>query len=154
MKKKLLKRCLMGAPIGLSINYIIALIISVMMNRGAFYPAAPQLTQLCGNELNAVIVQTIVSLLYGAVWAGSTVIWEMESWSLLQQTVIHCTVISLTSFPIAYGMYWMQHSFWGIAGYVLIFFAIYFFIWCSQYLAMKKRVRELNDKVKNDFIAQ
>ena len=47
-------------------------------------------------------------------------------------------------------MYWMPHNFWGIAGYIAIFFFIYFFIWFSQYFAMKKRIQELNEKVKAD----
>ena len=144
MKKKVILRSLIGAPIGLSISFIITLIISVIINKGEYYPVVPQLTALCGNELNAVVIQTICSLIYGAAFG------EIENWSLLKQTVIHCIVISVSMLPIAYCMYWMPHSFWGIAGYIAIFFFIYFFIWFSQYFAMKKRIQEFNDKVKSD----
>ena len=154
MKKKVILRSLIGAPIGLSISFIITLIISVIINKGEYYPVVPQLTALCGNELNAelnaVVIQTICSLIYGAAFGGASVIWEIENWSLLKQTVIHCIVISVSMLPIAYCMYWMPHSFWGIAGYIAIFFFIYFFIWFSQYFAMKKRIQEFNDKVKSD----
>ena len=152
MKKKVILRCLIGAPIGLSISFLITLIISVMLNKGEFYPVVPQLTSLCGNELNAVIIQTVCSLIYGAAFGGASVIWEMENWSLFKQTVLHCMVISVSSFPIAYLMYWMPHSFWGIAGYIAIFFFIYFFIWFAQYFAMKKKIREINDKVKSNSV--
>lgn len=148
MKKKVMLRCLIGAPIGLSISFIITLIISIIINKGEYYPVVPQLTSLCGNELNAVIIQTVCSLIYGAVFGGASAIWEVEKWSLLKQTVIHCLIISVSSFPIAYFMYWMPHSFWGIAGYIAIFFFIYFFIWISWYFAMRKRIRELNEKIK------
>lgn len=148
MKKKVMLRCLIGAPIGLSISFIITLIISIIINKGEYYPVVPQLTSLCGNELNAVIIQTVCSLIYGAVFGGASAIWEVEKWSLLKQTVIHCLIISVSSFPIAYSMYWMPHSFWGIAGYIAIFFFIYFFIWISWYFAMRKRIRELNEKIK------
>ena len=148
MKKKVIKRCLFGAPIGLSISFIITLIISIIINKGEYYPVVPQLTSLCGNELNAVIIQTVCSLIFGAVFGGASAIWEVEKWSLLKQTVIHCLIISVSSFPIAYFMYWMPHSFWGIAGYIAIFFFIYFFIWISWYFAMRKRIRELNEKIK------
>ena len=144
MKKKVILRSLIGAPIGLSISFIITLIISVIINKGEYYPVVPQLTALCGNELNAVVIQTICSLLYGAAFGGASVIWEIENWSLLKQTVIHCLVISVTTLPIAYCMYWMPHSFLGIAGYIVIFFFIYFFIWFAQYFAMKKRIQEFN----------
>ena len=152
MKKKVIMRCLIGAMIGLSISFMITLIISVIINRGEYYPVVPQLTALCGNELNAVIVQTVCSLIYGAAFGGASVIWEIESWSLLRQTVLHCLIISLSSFPIAYCMYWMPHSFWGIAGYIAIFFFIYFFIWFSQYFAMKKKIQTFNEKVKTNAV--
>ena len=161
MKKKVILRSLIGAPIGLSISFIITLIISVIINKGEYYPVVPQLTAICGNELNAVVIQTVCSLIYGAAFGGASVIWEIETWSLLKQTVIHCLVISVSMLPIAYCMYWMPHSFlgcmyWmphsflGIAGYIVIFFFIYFFIWFAQYFAMKKRIQEFNDKVKQN----
>jgi hypothetical protein len=152
MKKKVILRSLIGAPVGLSISFIITLTISVIINKGEYYPVVPQLTALCGNELNAVVIQTICSLLYGAAFGGASVIWEIENWSLLKQTVIHCLVISVSMLPIAYCMYWMPHSFLGIAGYIVIFFSIYFFIWFAQYFAMKKRIKTFNDKVKSDSV--
>ncbi len=150
MKKKVILRSLMGAPIGLSISFIITLIISIIINQGEYYPVVPQLESLCGSELNAVVIQTVCSLIYGAIFGGASAIWETDNWSLLKQTVLHCLVISVSSLPIAYGMYWMPHSFWGIAGYIAIFFFIYFFIWFTQYFAMKKRIQALNDKVRSD----
>ena len=148
MKKKVILRSLIGAPIGLSISFIITLIISVIINKGEYYPVMPKLTALCGNELNAVVIQTVCSLIYGAAFGGASIIWDMENWSLLKQTVIHCLIISLSMLC----MYWMPHNFWGIAGYIAIFFFIYFFIWFSQYFAMKKRIQEFNNKVKSDSV--
>ena len=151
MKKKIILRCLIGAPIGLSISFIITLIISAMINKGEFYPVVPQFTIICGNELNAVIIQSLCSLLYGAAFAGASVIWEVESWSLLKQTVLHCIVISSSTLPIAYCMYWIPHNVLGIAIYIFIFFFIYFFIWFGQYFAMKKKIQAFNDKVKAEI---
>ena len=118
MKKKVILRCLIGAPIGLSISFIITLIISVIINKGEYYPVMPKLTALCGNELNAVVIQTVCSLIYGAAFGGASVIWDMENWSLLKQTVIHCLIISVSMLPIAYCMYWMPHNFWGCTVHV------------------------------------
>ena len=126
MKKKVILRCLIGAPIGLSISFIITLIISVIINKGEYYPVVPQLTALCGKD--------------------------MENWSLLKQTVLHLLIISVSSLPIAYCMYWIPHTFRGIVLYVSIFFFIYFFIWLAGYFAMKKKIREINEKVKADFV--
>ncbi len=124
----------------------------MLINKGEYYPVVPQLTALCGNELNAVVIQTICSLIYGAAFGGASVIWETDNWSLLKQTVLHFLVITISLFPIAYFMYWMPHSFLGIVGYIAIFFLIYFSIWIAQYFAMKKRIQAFNDKVKSDLV--
>ncbi len=152
MKKKVILRCLIGATIGLSISFIITLIISAIINKKEYYPVVPQLTALYGNELNAVMIQTICSLIYGVAFGGASAIWEVENWSLLKKTIMHCLVTSVSAFPIAYCMYWMPHNFLGSAGYIFIFFFIYFFIWFSQYFAMKKRIKAFNDKVKADSV--
>ena len=148
MKKKIIQRCLIGATIGLSISYIITVIISAIINNGKYYPTVPRIIGLCDNVINAVIVPTVCTSIYGAVFAGSSVIWEIDSWNLLKQTIVHCITISLTMFPIAYLMYWMPHNFIGIAVYIFIFLAIYFFIWFGQYFSMKKKIEAFNDKVK------
>ncbi len=157
MKKKIILRCLLGAPIGLFICHIIMLNFSVFVNlftvkKGEYLSVSPNLTTLCGNELNAVIIQTICSLIIGAVFGGASMIWEAEKWSLLKQTVLHFLVISVSTLPIAYCMYWIPHTLRGIVLYIGIFFFIYFFIWLGRYFAMKKKIQAINDKVKSDSV--
>ena len=157
MKKKVILRCLLGAPIGLLICHIIMLNFSVFVNlftvkKGEYLSVSPNLTTLCGNELNAVIIQTICSLIIGAVFGGASMIWEAEKWSLLKQTVLHFLVISVSTLPIAYCMYWIPHTLRGIVLYIGIFFFIYFFIWLGRYFAMKKKIQAINDKVKSDSV--
>ena len=148
MKKELIKRCLIGALIGLSISYIITIIISMIINKGEYYPVPSQLIKLCGNEMNAVIIQAIFSLIYGAICFGTSVIWNIDRWSILKQTVIHFLVISLTSLPIAYFMYWMPHNILGIISYFAIFIFIYLIIWLSAYFSIKKNIQEINKNIK------
>lgn len=147
MKKDIFKRCLLGAPIGLAISTIIGIIISLTVNNGVYYAVVPELINDCGNELNAVILQAVLSLVYGAAWAGASVIWEMDNWSILKQTIIHLVICSLATFPIAYFTRWMSHDIKGILCYFAIFFMIYAVIWLSQYSALKKRIDEMNEKL-------
>ena len=148
MKKKVLMRTLIGAPIGLLISLVIALIISFVIGDGAYYPVIPELAEDCGGELWAVLLQSACSLLYGAAWGGASVIWEMERWSLLRQTVTHLVICSAATFPVAYFTRWMPHSVVGILGYYGIFLGIYALIWLSAYASMRARVRAFNEKVK------
>lgn len=148
MKKKIIFCCLLGAPIGLSISYLITIVISMAMGDGNFYPVVPELIQTCENEINAVLLQSIFSLLFGSVCGGASVIWDMENWGLLRMTVTHLAVCSVATFPIAYFMYWMPHNMLGIFLYFAIFFAIYLFIWIWQYWAMRKKIAQINQKVQ------
>ena len=147
MKKRILCRALIGAPIGLAISTAITIFSSLIYGDGNYYPVVPAFVEQCGNEINAVLAQMIVSLPYGAVWAGASVIWEMDDWSLLRQTVTHLIAGSFATFPAAYLMYWMQHSIAGVVGYFAIFIGIYVVIWITLYSRAKREVTKLNEKV-------
>ena len=146
--KKLLKRCLLGAPLGLAISTVITIVISICVGDGMYYAVVPELIADSGSEINAVVIQAVLSLIYGAAWAGASVVWESDGWSLLKQTVVHLLVCSAATFPIAYFARWMPHNAKGIALYFGIFVAIYLVVWLSQYSAMKKRVKQINEKLQ------
>ncbi|HRX58380.1 MAG TPA: DUF3021 domain-containing protein [Eubacteriales bacterium] len=146
--KKLLTRCLLGAPLGLAISTVITIAISICVGDGMYYAVVPELIADSGSEINAVVIQAVLSLVYGAAWAGASIVWETEGWSLLKQTAVHLLVCSAATFPIAYFARWMPHNAKGIALYFGIFVAIYLVVWLSQYSAMKKRVKQINEKLK------
>lgn len=148
MKKNIFLRSILGAPIGVTICCLITIIISLFTGDGAYYPVVPALTESLGSEINAVLVQTLCSILYGAVWGGLSVVWQLEHWSLLKMTATHFTIASAATFPIAWLMHWMPRNLPGILLYFGIFFGIYFGIWLSRYCAIKKRIQELNQKVR------
>ncbi|MEG0693772.1 MAG: DUF3021 domain-containing protein, partial [Oscillospiraceae bacterium] len=110
MKKKVFLRGLFGFPLGISIGYIITIFISLAFAKGYYSPCVPVLAELMGNEINAVILQATLSGLLGSAFAASSVIWEIENWSIAKQTGIYFLVISLVMMPIAYFTNWMKHS--------------------------------------------
>ncbi|MDE7079894.1 MAG: DUF3021 domain-containing protein, partial [Clostridia bacterium] len=110
MKKKILFRCLLGAPIGLAISTVITVIISLCLGKGEYYAVVPELISDCGNEIKAVTVQTVCSLVFGAACGGASAIWNSEKLNLLLQTVTHFVVLSVSTFPLAFFMYWMPHT--------------------------------------------
>ena len=147
MKKKLLLLCGIGAALGVTLSLLIAILISLTVGDGRFYAVVPELVADCVGELNAVILQTALSMLYGAAWAGAALIWKQEQWSLARQTVTHLLVCSLATFPVAWLCRWMRHDAAGAALYFGIFFAIYALIWLGQYLRIRRRVREMNREI-------
>lgn len=150
MKKEIIKRSFIGALLGLLICQILSIFISFIINDGTYYAVVPDLITICKTETNAVIVQTICALLYGAVWGGISVIWEMDDWSILKQSVVHFLISSIVTFPVAYFTRWMHHSVMGVLSYFGIFAVIYVIIWISQYLSMKKKIQQLNEKVQEN----
>lgn len=149
MKKEILKRCLFGAPIGLASSTVITILISLFVGDGTYYAVVPAFARDMGGELNAVLLQAGLSMLYGAAWAGASVIWDAEKWSLLKMTLVHLLVTSLATFPIAYVAQWMPHSNTGILLYIAFFVVIYVGVWLGQYGAMKKRIAAMNAKLQN-----
>ncbi|MEN6340189.1 MAG: DUF3021 domain-containing protein [Clostridiaceae bacterium] len=147
MLKKVLLRCLFGAPIGLAIGTIITIIISLTFGDGMYYAVVPELITDCGSEINAVVFQSILSLIYGAAWAGASLVWENERWSILKQTVMHLIICSAATFPIAYFARWMPHTVNGVLLYFGIFAVVYAGVWFSQYSAMKKKVEQINKRL-------
>lgn len=149
MKKKLLLRSLIGAPIGVTISLIITIIFSLCMGHGEYFPAPHELIDWCGgNATTAVIVQFICALLIGAICAGSSVIWEIEKWSLLKQTLVQLVIISVPFFGIGFVMNWMPHYLYGALGYIGAFIGMYVVMWLSIYFSIKAKIKKMNKRLQ------
>ncbi len=148
MKRKLILRGLFGFPVGVAIGFVITIIISVCVGDGSFYPVTPELIVTMGNELNAVILQTVLCGIMGAGFAMASVIWEMDSWSLAKQSGIYFSVACIVMLPIAYVTNWMKHTVGGILAYVGIFVVIFLVVWLIQYSAWKRKIKKMNDSIK------
>ena len=144
MKRMVWIRCLLGAGLGISISTVIAIVVSAMLGDGNYYAVHPQLIQDAGSELTAVVLQTVVSVLYGAAWGGASVIWEREDWGLTRQTLTHLVICSLATFPVAYLVRWMDRNVMGVVSYFAIFLAVYAGVWVFQFSRMKRRIACIN----------
>lgn len=150
MKKKILTRGLIGFPIGIAIGFVITIIISMCIGKGDFYPVSPELTETMGSELNAVILQTALCGIMGSGFAMASVIWELDSWSLIKQSGIYFLIISLILLPIAYISNWMDHSVTGVISYAGIFFASFVVVWLIQYFVWKSKIKKMNERINKN----
>ena len=150
MKKKIIMRGLFGLPTGIAIGFVITLIISACIGNDSFYPVTPELIDTMGNELNAVILQTVLCAIMGVGFAAASVIWELDSWSLAKQSGVYFMIISVVMLPIAYVTNWMKHTILGVLSYVAIFAAIFVVVWLSQYLLWKRKIKKMNALVSKD----
>ena len=147
LKKKIFHRILIGFPIGISIGNLIMILISLRWANGYYSPCVPGLITAMGNELNAVMIQTVLCGLLGIGFSASSVIWEIEHWSIVKQTGIYFLIISVIMLPIAYFMYWMEHSVTGFVSYFGIFILIFAVMWIIQFITGKYNVKKINKKL-------
>ena len=150
MKKEFVLRVFIGLLGGIVISYLITIGISLAIGDGSYYSCVPSLIERFGNEVTAIIIQTILSAVLGAGFAGSSIIWEMDEWSLLKQTSIYFGIVSVLMMTVAYICEWMEHSVKGILSYFGIFFAIFIVIWIVQYLIWKIRISKIKESIQKN----
>lgn len=147
MKKKVLLRGLIGFPVGISIGYLITILISLIWGKGYYSPCVPELAVIMGSEIKAVMLQAFLCGLLGIGFGSASVIWEIEEWGLVKQTGIYFLIISLVMLPVAYFTYWMEHSIKGFFIYFGIFALIFLVIWIFQFVIGRINVKRLNDNL-------
>lgn len=147
MKKQIFIRSMIGIFVGISISYMITILISLCMGANEYYPCVPSLTEQFGTETYAVGVQVVLSALLGAVFGGISVIWEMENWSLVKQSLIYFLIASVAMLPIAYLAHWMEHSLKGFLMYFGIYLGIFVVTWLTQYIIWKIKIKKMNQKL-------
>lgn len=147
MSKKLIKRGFLGFPLGIAMGFVITIVISCFANDGSFYPVTSELTEAMGNELNAVILQTILCGIMGSCFAMASLIWEIDSWNLAKQSGIYFAVACIVMLPIAYFMNWMKHDVFGILSYAGVFVAIFLVVWLVQFFVWKAKVKKINGRL-------
>lgn len=144
MKKNIIVRGSIGFPIGIALGYLISIFTSLIWADGYYSPCVPELISVMGNEINAVLVQALLCGLVGIGFSGGSVIWEVERWSIVVQTGVYFAVTALIMMPIAYFMYWMEHSLKGFLIYFGIFVLVFAVVWIIQYMIGRYIVKKLN----------
>ena len=152
MKKKMILRGMLDLPIGVGIGYVITIVLSLVWADGYYAPCVPELIDIMGNEINAVIFQAVLCGMLGIGFGAGSVIWEIEHWSLALQTLAYFILASFLMMPVAYFSYWMEHSVKGFFRYFGIFALIFAIIWAVECIIGKYHVKNMNaslDKIKS-----
>ena len=150
LKNKFILKFSIGFSMGMLFCTIITSIMTTQhINDGTTYFCDPSFIKMFNNELVAFIVQSIISGLYGAICFGSTVIYEIEDWSILNTTLTHFFITIISFFVTAFTLkWWPSTDFITNAIFVIIIIIIYFIIWLVQYLIYKKEVKIIQSDIK------
>lgn len=130
---------LLGAAIGNLIAWFFGSYVSSM------------LVARMGSVPAAILVQSLVSGLYGSFALAGTLFYDIEQWSLTRSSVMHFLVIAVLYVPAAMFLGWADSAteILIVEGILLV---AYFIIWLVIYLRYKKEVRSLNKMLNKRFL--
>jgi uncharacterized membrane protein YesL len=137
---EIMKRGLIGIMIGLCIGYTFVVIMT--LSNGSYTFDGKNLMQ---NYMYAILV--------GFYMASVTVVFDVEEWSLLKQTLIH-SLLNCPYIIVAFVIGWAPTSIFLRGVFVLIYIAIYAVIWlCFKYYWTRKAKELDNDlrRLKTDY---
>lgn len=148
MLKKILLRSAISATASIVINQLVTIIISLTIGDGRYFPVTPAFAAMFESELAPVIVQLLLVGLIGAVFAGSSVIFDIESWSFLRQGIIHLAITSAVFIPVAL-ICWRPVNPTGILSLTGSLVFVYGCTWLSRYLVWRSSIRKLNARIQS-----
>ena len=100
-----------------------------------------------GRQTGSVVVQMLISGLYGSAAVSGMVLYDVDEWSLAKSTIVHYLIIAVLYVPMALFLGWTES-----AADILIVecfqLIAFFLIWIIMYLRFKAEVRELNELLK------
>lgn len=107
----------------------------------------PTLVAKMGGQTEALVVQSVLSGLYGVICMGGTAFYDIERWPLALSFAVHYLMIAVSYVPIALFLGWAESAdeILVVAGVQLI---VYFLIWLVMYLRYRRQVRKLNELQK------
>ena len=144
MLKKFIKRAILGFMIGIFIGQTILIIESLMVGDGNFYAVSAYLVEHTKTRIAAVIVQYLITGIIGMTFASTTIVFELDKWSLLAQTALHFIITSIVMFFSGFFCGWFPHTAVSTIIWFGVFIVTYIIIWISFMLYYRKKTKEIN----------
>ena len=147
LKQRFIYKSAIGFSLGVFITIIINIIVGFIfhgsLNENPY-------TEIRNNmDFTKIMLELLTGGILGCIGNGSSVIYEIESWSIIKATFTHF-VVTMAVYVIV-GLYngWLlpRHSMVNVIQIVMMVFA-YFMIWLSQYLIYKKSINDINEDMK------
>lgn len=133
MARELLLRTLVGMGIG---GFITLIFLSIIVQQSIDISVAEVRTHLLG------------SLFTGVYFCISALMFEIERWSLLKQTIGHFTLSLVVLFPIFTLLTgWVPLQPLALTIGLIIFICIYALCWLGWYMYYKRLERKMNETI-------
>lgn len=136
--KEMIKRGFLGMFLGVFINQLIFVILILS-------GTIPEMI-----NANYIVPQFFISIGIGFYLAAITIIFQVESWSILKQTVYHFIAMGIVYLPVAYLAGWMPPHIIGKISFIALYILIYVIIWLSFKAYWKKKIEVLNTEIEKN----
>lgn len=132
--KQILIRGLIGMLMGLAIGYTV--ILGLSLSEGTLV-----------IDSKVVLFNYLAGAAVGFYMAASTVIFDVEEWSLMKQTILH-SLMNLPYLFVASKIGWMPKDAFGRVVFILFYFSFYAMIWFGFKLYWSRKLKHLNQELK------
>ena len=136
--KKILKYAGFGFILGIAVSSMITAFICGGM------PAATGLIEAVGSVKTALILQLLLSGIYGAICMGTVLVYENDRLPLALSSLIHCLCCVLPFIPLSLFLRWID----SIGNYLIMTASqliAYFIVWLIMFIRYKKETEKLNE---------
>ena len=145
--KEFFKRAIMGFVYGIFIGQTILILESLNAGNGNFYPVSDYLLQHSSSQMVAVIIQYFLTGIIGISFATTTLIFEIESWSITAQTALHFAITSVVMYIAGFLCGWFPHTVRSTIIWFVIFIVIYVIMWICFTLYYRKQTKKINEAI-------
>ena len=137
-----LKRAGLGFLLGMILGVFI--VIGMSFGAGGSIVVPHKLLALTGSEAGALLAQMLISGVYGTIPMAGVGFYELDSWGLLKQAVVH-----YVSYTVAFMLFgsvagWVETAA-DVAMMAGIFAVCHVIIWTIMYMRYKAETKELNE---------
>ena len=143
MVAKALQLATIGFLVGMIVGVFIVIIIGFTEGGGSLVLPSV-LLDITGSEAGALLAQMLVSGVYGIVPMAGVVIYDLDTWGLLKQAVVHYAMYTAAFLLIGGFVGWVETpvDMVVMAG---IFLVCHCIIWLIMYARCKSETNELNE---------
>jgi hypothetical protein len=97
--------------------------------------------------MTAVIIQYFLTGIIGISFATTTLIFEIDSWSITAQTALHFAITSVVMYIAGFLCGWFPHTVRSTIIWFSIFIVIYVIMWICFTLYYRKQTKKINEAI-------
>ena len=145
----MVKRVLKFAGIGFLVGVALCNFITIIASDGAL-PVTPALVDKIGGARLAMLLQSLLSGLYGAICMAGVLLYDTDRLPLAAATLLHCLMCIIPFAPLSLLLGWSD----GIEGVLIMALfqlAAFFLVWLIMYARYRAEIKKMNEMQKNNL---